>query len=224
MKVVLVRHGETDWNRLLRLQGGSNTDINQAGVSQTVKKAAFLRRFGFDYVFSSPLRRSVHTAEIILKPACPFEQDFSLNTISCENGINIDNIVHDCRNIYTDPRLCELHFGINEGRLPQDRVPGVELFFKATDQYVPAEGGETIEAFRDRVMDFILSVLVPLSLWEPDATVLIAGHGALNKCISMCLNNKEIKDFWSGNHIHNLSHAIFEIDGANFTEVLDFSD
>ncbi len=224
MKVVLVRHGETDWNKLWRMQGGTNTDINKNGVAQAAAKAGFLRHFGFDYVFSSPLRRAVHTAEIIMKPACPFEQDFDLNPVVCENGIDINNIIHDCRNIYIDPRLCELHFGINEGRFPKDRLPGTSYFFDAPEKYVPAEGGETLQEFIVRVKDFISSVLIPLSVREPEAVVLITGHGALNKCFSLCAKNKEIKDFWSGSHIHNLSHAIYEVKDNAMTEIQDFTD
>lgn len=224
MKLLLIRHGQTDWNMLWRMQGSVNTDINDCGIRQARIKAGFLRKFHIDYVFSSPLKRAVHTASIVMKPCCPYETDFRLNEIVCENGINPDTVIRDCRNIYTDPRLSELCFGINEGRFPSERTPDVYYFFNEPDKYTAPEGAETLEAFRDRVNSFISEVLVPLSLREPDATVMISGHGALNKCISMCLCNKEIADFWSGSHIHNLSHAIFEINGKKFTEIQDFTD
>ncbi len=69
--VFVVRHGQTDWNRELRLQGRENVPLNDEGVSQSKECAALLKtaadRYGlsFSSIYSSPLSRAMSTAEII---------------------------------------------------------------------------------------------------------------------------------------------------------------
>jgi broad specificity phosphatase PhoE len=68
-KIILVRHGETDWNKVHRLQGGgSDTPLNETGKKQAARLAARLQSENFQAVYSSPLQRAVHTAEAIAGP------------------------------------------------------------------------------------------------------------------------------------------------------------
>ena len=66
-KVILVRHGETDWNKEYRLQGRTQILLNERGREQARQTAAGLKRQGivFDAVYASPLLRAVETAEIL---------------------------------------------------------------------------------------------------------------------------------------------------------------
>lgn len=63
-KVFLVRHGETEWNRLGKFQGCKDINLSEEGIVQ----AQYLsKKFNdnFDYIYTSPLKRAVQTAEII---------------------------------------------------------------------------------------------------------------------------------------------------------------
>ena len=63
-KVFLVRHGETEWNRLGKFQGCKNIDLSKEGIVQ----AQYLsERFNdnFHYIYTSPLKRAVQTANVI---------------------------------------------------------------------------------------------------------------------------------------------------------------
>ncbi len=65
-KIFLVRHGETDWNREKRIQGGSSdTPLNAAGMRQAESLAAYLAVENITAVYSSPLARSLDTARAI---------------------------------------------------------------------------------------------------------------------------------------------------------------
>ncbi len=64
--LILIRHGETDWNRLKRFQGGrSDTPLNGRGLLQVELVANALLRDNVKAVFCSPLIRAVATAQII---------------------------------------------------------------------------------------------------------------------------------------------------------------
>ena len=63
--IVLVRHGETDWNRERRFQGHADTPLNDAGRGQARELADALRGEELAAVYTSPLRRASETAEIV---------------------------------------------------------------------------------------------------------------------------------------------------------------
>ena len=65
MKICLVRHGETDWNKLGRLQGSSDIPLNETGIMQASLAAQALKDKGYEIVITSPLTRAKQTAQII---------------------------------------------------------------------------------------------------------------------------------------------------------------
>ena len=65
MKICLVRHGETDWNKLGRLQGSSDIPLNETGMMQASLAAQALIDKGYELVVTSPLTRAKQTARII---------------------------------------------------------------------------------------------------------------------------------------------------------------
>jgi len=66
LKLILIRHGETYWNEERRIQGGdSDIELNNTGLNQAKKLAAFLKNEPITAILSSPLQRATATAEVI---------------------------------------------------------------------------------------------------------------------------------------------------------------
>jgi broad specificity phosphatase PhoE len=68
VKIVLVRHGATDWNLEGRCQGATDRELNTVGVRQAEEIAASLSRESIHAVYSSNLRRARQTASVISDP------------------------------------------------------------------------------------------------------------------------------------------------------------
>ena len=66
-KICLVRHRETDWNVLGKLQGRTDIRLNESGILQAEECSEFLKSFQWDAIITSPLKRAKQTAEIINK-------------------------------------------------------------------------------------------------------------------------------------------------------------
>jgi broad specificity phosphatase PhoE len=68
MRIALIRHGETDWNRAGKMQGWEDVPLNETGKKQAAETAAFLtflKEYSWREIVSSPLSRARQTAEII---------------------------------------------------------------------------------------------------------------------------------------------------------------
>jgi probable phosphoglycerate mutase len=68
LRIILVRHGETEWNKVHRLQGGnSDTPLNELGKQQAENLAVRLRPEKIQAIYSSSLQRALHTAQAIAR-------------------------------------------------------------------------------------------------------------------------------------------------------------
>ena len=67
MRFYLIRHGETDWNRLGRFQGQSDTALNERGLAQAEDTAAAAREWGLTAIYASPLGRTMQVAEAVAR-------------------------------------------------------------------------------------------------------------------------------------------------------------
>lgn len=145
--LLLVRHGETDWNRDGRWQGHSDTLLNEVGREQAARLAAELD--GVDIVYSSDLARARETAEIL--------------------AARLELPVH------VDTRLRERSFGTWEGKtLPEIETEfAAEHARWLAGEGPGAADAEPFEDFAARVQAFLAEVVER----HPDETVLVVAHG-----------------------------------------------
>ncbi len=71
MRLILLRHGETEWNAEQRLQGQDNSALSERGIQQALRFVGFARALRPYRVVASDLGRTRHTAELIGHGNCP---------------------------------------------------------------------------------------------------------------------------------------------------------
>lgn len=80
--IVLVRHGETDWNAVNRCQGSCDVPMNERGREQVAALAEALRDASFDAAYSSPLGRARETAMAVIGSSLTLEENADLTELS----------------------------------------------------------------------------------------------------------------------------------------------
>jgi len=167
LRLFLIRHGETDWNREGKVQGFCDVELNGLGLRQAEAIASSLRGEDVRAVYSSTLKRALETARLIAKV----------------HGLSVT----------TDDRLKELNQGVLEGLTSERMWAEYESLLKRWREE-PATlrmpGGESMQELQDRCWDFV-QALVQKHL---DETVVIVAHGfairaILCKIIGLDLNN-----------------------------------
>ncbi len=157
-RLILTRHGETDWNAAKRFQGHTDIPLNARGQEQARSLGAALASEKIDLAFASDLQRTQDTAGAVL--------------------------AHHPVDLILDPRLREMSFGQWEGLTydemcaQDDRVAANWGDFMLT---IGPPDGEAIPSFAARIKSF----LDEISTKYPDKTVLIVAHGGVIR-MSMC--------------------------------------
>lgn len=84
MRLILVRHGESEWNRIGRYQGQQDAPLSELGLRQAEALAERLKRERLAAIYTSPLQRARRTAEAIARyhPDTPFYEDRALLEIN----------------------------------------------------------------------------------------------------------------------------------------------
>lgn len=189
MKIYLVRHGETDWNKARRVQGSVDIPLNEYGIYLAEETAKGLKNVEFDLAYTSPLIRARKTAEVILE------------------GRNIL--------IIDEPAIQEMNFGAYEGMCisGENKAPeSAEFtkFFSDTANFVPAEDGETVEQLLERTGTFLKRIVQKEEL--KNKTVLLSTHGAAMTALLNCIKgNLETENFWAEDVPPNCSVTIVDV-------------
>lgn len=149
-RLIVLRHGETLWNRDRRMQGQADVELNARGVSQAHAAAAALAGERFDAVYSSPLKRASVTARIVAE----------------SKGLPIS----------FDERLGEIHVGSWSGRTAaeiHEEFPGQQELYFAGQDYRRSSTGETAAEVGDRAEAVVADIVAA----HPTGTVLLVSHG-----------------------------------------------
>jgi broad specificity phosphatase PhoE len=156
-KVILVRHGETDWNKVRRIQGGvSDTPLSETGKRQAEEVALRLKTEKITAIYSSPLQRALHTAQAVAR-------------------------YHNLT-VQTDPALKEINAGELEGTLAAELKSRFDEYICRGDhdhQLTRLPGGESLLEVQERSWGAVKSYLDTHS----EGTIVVVTHYFVINCL-----------------------------------------
>lgn len=178
MKIYLIRHGETDWNIVKRLQGATDIPLNENGEALAGATCEGMKDVRIDMIFTSPLKRAYRTAELMRG-----ERDIP---------------------IIPDDRIREICFGDYEGLVSRSEGysipdPDFKFFFTKTELYKTPPNGESIESLLKRTGEFLEELKSREDL--RDKNILVSSHGAAVRALLTNVEKCDIAHFW-GNGVH----------------------
>lgn len=186
MRLYMIRHGETAWNKERRIQGQADIPLNEFGRMLAEKTAKGLSDIRFDICYTSPLFRARETAALILA------------------GRQVP--------VIEDDRIAEMAFGEYEGRccsrvgwnLPEE----FRRFFDAPDRYKAPDGGENFAEVKGRTGKF-LEELYKKEEYQK-SNILITTHGAALAGLLNNIKGKSLAEYW-GEGVHK-NCAVTEVE------------
>ena len=181
-KLVLVRHGQSEWNLANKFTGWVDVDLSEKGVEEAKEAGRKIKEAGikFDYAHTSILKRAIKTCNYVLEYSdqmfVPQAKSYRLNErhYGALQGLNKaetaekygDDQVHIWRRSYDTlpPEISE------EEKLEQSNMP---MFVHLPKDVIP--GAENLKVTLERVLPYYFDNIAPQLL--EDDTVLVAAHG-----------------------------------------------
>ena len=170
-RLLLVRHGETDWNRQGRFQGQIDIPLNANGRAQAEAAGGFLAPVPIQRAYTSSMARPRQTAEVIL---------------TSHPGVPLTSTTG----------LVEIGHGLWEGRLEREigeGWPQLLADWKRAPETVQMPEGETIHDVWQRSLRTWQTIAASL---DADETALVVAHDAVNKTILCALLGLTPADIW----------------------------
>lgn len=181
-KIYLIRHGESEWNKLSKVQGQQNAMLTDFGREQAKKLGNRLIEENIDIIYSSNLSRALETATII------------------------SNIIN--RPLIKSEGIREMNFGIWEGltlKEIQDKYKEEYQIWMKEPEKLKLEGAETLEMLKNRLMGFVNKLIVE----NNGKNIAIVSHGAALKIIILNLLGMG-NSFYKNISLKNVSLSLIE--------------
>lgn len=167
--VILIRHGETDWNREQVFRGSIDVALNEAGLTQARALQESLKDTEIDEIYSSPLSRAFSTASIV-------GENRSVE-VRVEEG-------------FTD-----IDFGAWQGlshRQVKEEYKDLYETWRTSPEVVKFPGGESLEDVRRRSMEALAGIIKN----NPGKTITLVSHRVVLKVLLCTMLGLELSHFW----------------------------
>lgn len=171
-KLVLIRHGESEWNLQGKWTGWTDVNITEKGAADAQKMGELLKNIHFDEIYTSKLKRTVETLQNVLKTQgqtdMPFTQVEALNERDYGD--------------YTGKNKWEVKEEVGEEKFNAIR--------RNYDEPIP--NGETLHMVYDRVVPWYKEVIVPKLL--KGENILLVAHGNSIRALTKYLESISDED------------------------------
>jgi broad specificity phosphatase PhoE len=192
MKLILIRHGETLWNKEGRVQGTSDIELSDIGINQAGLLASSLKNQHIEAIYSSPLKRALQTAQMI-------------------------NEFHSLH-IHTHKELMEMNQGIFEGLSFKELMNDKKEFLKkwiADPASVKMPEGESLTELQDRAWKIVEHII------SQGKNALVVSHNFTIAAILCHLRDISLSQFRS-TCVDTASKTIVRIDNdSSIVELLN---
>ena len=189
LRIFLIRHGETEWNKQNRLQGNSDINLSPEGFHQAMMLAEHAPFQHVDAIYSSDLTRAVATANVLA-------ERFDLD-------------------VKTMPELRETNFGDWEGRfiseLAAESPRAFGKFFTDPERCHPPHG-ETFLESQARVMIGIREIIAN----HDDQNIIVVSHGSAIRLILGAALDMPIHKMWAIAQF-NMALNVLRVDDGDLT-------
>ncbi len=193
-KLVLIRHGESVWNKENRFTGWTDVDLSEEGYAQARKAGEILKRNGynFDAAYTSLLKRSIKTLHIILEELdhlwIPVVKSWRMNErfYGALQGLNKAETIAK----YGEEQVYKWRRDPNDHppaiTKEDDRYPGKDLRYKhLTKRELPLT--ENLSETMERVLPFWHEIIIPAM--RKEQKVIVAGHGNSLRALIKYIDN-----------------------------------
>jgi 2,3-bisphosphoglycerate-dependent phosphoglycerate mutase len=231
IKLVLIRHGESVWNKENRFTGWTDVDLSEKGLIEAKKAGQILKKNGytFDIAYTSVLKRAIRTLWIALHEMdlkwIPIYKSWRLNErhYGALQGLNKSETAEK----YGDEQVLKWRRYVDvkppELERTDDRYPGKELKYKELkEEELPTT--ESLEDTIKRVMYEWFQEIVPKI--EEGKKVIISAHGNTLRALVKYLDNMSSDNIISLNiptgiplvyelddNLKPIKHYYLELDG-----------
>ncbi len=168
IKLILIRHSETKWNKQKRYLGKTDIALSPKGQKQAGLISGYLRNKNISVIYSSKLKRALETAATIAKP-------------------------HNLE-VKEDKRLNEIDFGKWEGMTfnqIQKKYPILARKYLSNPLNIKIPEGESLLKFRNRINRALKKILA-----QEKGTIVIVSHAGVNRIIICSLLKLPLSCLW----------------------------
>ena len=215
-KLVLIRHGESEWNKLNLFTGWTDVDLSEKGVYEAMAGGRELKKDGytFDICFTSTLKRAIHTAWCVLdgvdQAYIPVIKDYHLNERHYGALQGLNKAETSAKYGEEQVHLWRRSFDIAPPALEEDdeRNPAKQSAYKNVDKKdLPLH--ESLKDTIARVVPYYESVILPEI--KAGKKVLIAAQGNSLRALVKYLDNISDEDI-AGLNIPTGIPLVYELD------------
>jgi broad specificity phosphatase PhoE len=167
-EIILIRHGETEWNVQQVFRGRIDLELNETGLKQAELLAEYLGGVNIDAVYSSPLKRASKTAEMIA--------------------------LHHKLEVEIAPGLIDFDFGKWQGLPHQEvkqRYKKLYARWLKEPHLVQMPDGESLDEVRERALN-----VVDEAAAKHERSVALVSHRVVNKVLICALLGLDNSHFW----------------------------
>jgi broad specificity phosphatase PhoE len=168
-EIILVRHGETDWNVEEVFRGQIDLELNETGRRQAELLAEYLGELKIEAVYSSPLKRALNTAKAIAR----------------RQRLEVE----------VSPGLIDYDFGQWQGlplREVRDKYQKLYRQWAKSPQRVKIPGGESLDEVRERALKVVNELMA-----KHGGRVVLVSHRVVNKVLICALLGLDNSHFWN---------------------------